>query len=118
MGQLKEKFLGTNAVSTTKIVDENVTMPKLAPGMLDSASGLAMLDATRKLSIDRIPQALIDEVADHESRLNTLEGRQTLHELVTLTQAEIDSKSFTLSQAPHTPGLTLLVPVDAAPATQ
>lgn len=110
MAQLKQKFLATNAVSTDKIVDENVTMPKLAPTMIDSASGLAVLDSNRKLSIDRIPQSIVDELANHEGRLNTLEGKQTLHEVITLTQAEVDAKAFDLSHTPHTAGLTILVP--------
>jgi hypothetical protein len=116
MARLQGRFLAGNSVSTDKIVDDNVTFVKLDNGMVDQASGLAVLDATRKLSIERIPQALIDDVADHEARLNALEGRQTLRELVTLTQAEIDAKAFVLSEAPSTPGLTILQPVDGVVA--
>lgn len=112
MARLKERFLATNAVSTPKIIDKNVTKAKLADEMLDQAEGLAMLDASRKLVIDRMPQALLDQVSDHESRLDVLEGRVVYHETVVLTAGEIAAKAFDLTHAPYRPSITILQPVE------
>jgi hypothetical protein len=93
-------------------------MAKFSSTIVDQASGIAVLDSTRHIAIERIPQTIIDQLADHEGRLDALEGKGFVHETITLQSTDIDNKGFTLTNTPYTPGLTMLVPEGGLTATQ